>query len=81
MPMPIPDGEAERAVKFSVSSIAEDFTLRDHAAHLIVTLIGVDQGADSGGWAHGVYVRSRSPVGSKFSDGGLLGGRRSEPSF
>jgi hypothetical protein len=38
MPAPIPKGEAEEAVRYSISSLDGKWKLRPHKAHLIVTL-------------------------------------------
>lgn len=39
MPIPVPNGEAESAVKFSVSSMRGDWKLPDHKAHLVVAVL------------------------------------------
>ena len=43
VPAPVPEGEADHAFDFSMSSFGEDASLGDHRAHLIVTLMGIDQ--------------------------------------
>src|SRR5215470_12294563 len=38
MPMPVPNGEAEDAARFSVSAVGTGWKLPKHSAHAIVTL-------------------------------------------
>jgi hypothetical protein len=42
MPMPVPNGEAEDAVRFSVSAVGTGWRLPKHQAHAIVTLRDAD---------------------------------------
>jgi hypothetical protein len=45
MPTPVPNGEADSAVRFSVSAVGTTWKLPEHQAHLVVTL--EDASADS----------------------------------
>ena len=42
MPIPVPNGEADEAVRFSISAMGTGWKLPSHAAHLVVTLAGTD---------------------------------------
>jgi hypothetical protein len=42
MPVPVPNGEADEAVRFSISAMGTGWKLPPHAAHLVVTLAGTD---------------------------------------
>jgi hypothetical protein len=41
MPVPIPNGEADQAAQFSLSSFSDEWKLPPHSAHLLVTLHGL----------------------------------------
>lgn len=40
LPVPVPNGEADEAARFSISSVGTNWKLPPHAAHLLVTLSG-----------------------------------------
>lgn len=46
MDFPVPEGEADKGVSYSLSSIGGEWELGAHGAHLMVSLMGVEDGVD-----------------------------------
>jgi hypothetical protein len=46
MPMPVPNGEADSAARFSIDSYRTGWKLPPHTAHLVVTLQGTDSSSE-----------------------------------